>query len=250
MSAEVYIDYLLFCKEGTGSRADLYFVEFATLRDEVPHIERFAAEGRLAAKLSLGDLCSLRATSRRRLLSAEPSDAYDIEAPMFTLLLRLKAAQFPRPGEGPFRAEEYYSFAELRELLEYREPPAERLANAFLKGVCYLPALFMPPLLYILLLCWMLPAASGLWAPIVAVLILPAMIFAMGVLYQLISVALVRWERTRYGILRRFALASGGKRRSLTLSKESARTIKRFAAGALCCLLAALVIFLVSSLAH
>ena len=164
---------------------------------------------------------------------------------MFTLLLRLKAAQFPYPGEGPFRAEEYYSFAELRELLEYREPPAKRLANAFLKGVCYLPALFMPPLLYILLLCWMLPAASGLW-----VLILPAMIFAMGVLYQLISVALVRWERTRYGILRRFALASGGKRRSLTLSKESARTIKRFAVGALCCLLAALVIFLVSSLAH
>ena len=66
----------------------------------------------------------------------------------------------------------------------------------------------------------------------------------------IVLVGMLVVSRIDYHILHRFALASGGKLRSLTLSKESAHTIKRFAAGALCCLFAALVIFLVSSLAH
>lgn len=230
MAAVPMADMLLFCVESAAGSRVAYFVRLDTLRDDVPELHRFSCPRRLFDALVLGGLYALRA-SGRRLTAAKLLAEYDIDESYFTLLLELKSILFRR-GEGlpSFEPSAYYSFAELRALLEYREPLLFREANALIRAVAYAPAFLLPPLFYVLLLSARLKANASPAAPALLILALPAMVFCMAALYRLAQWLLLRLERTRYGMLRAYTLRHGGRRLALSLGRPAKRRLWRFGA--------------------
>lgn len=207
-----------------------YFAELDTLRDDVPELHRFSCSKKLLDSLILGGLYSVR-PSGRRIAAISLQGEYDIDDGYFSLLLELKSIRYRR-GErlSAFDPSEYYSFSELRSLMEYREPLAYRAINLLIRAALYLPALVLPPVAYILLLSALLRSSASAGAPLLLILSLPAMVFAMAASYQLCEMLLLKMERTRYGMLRAYTLRHGGLRLALTMAPAAKK--KLFALGA------------------
>ncbi len=169
-------------------------------------------------------------SSGRRITAVSLQGEYDIDDGYFSLLLELKSIRYRR-GErlNAFDPSEYYSFSELRSLMEYKEPLAYRAVNWLIRAALYLPALVLPPAAYVLLLSALLRSSASAGAPLLLILSLPAMVFAMAASYQLCAAALLKMERTRYGLLRAYTLRHGGLRLALTMASAAK---KLFALGA------------------
>jgi hypothetical protein len=207
-----------------------YFAELDTLKDDVPVLHRFSCSKKVLDSLILGGLYSLRA-SGKRILSVSLLGEYDIDDSYFTLLLELKSIRYRR-GESltSFDPSAYYSFSELRSLIEYKEPFSYRAVNFLLRAALYFPAFVLPPAGYIFLLSALLRKAPSAGAPLMLVLALPAMVFLMAALYRLSEMLLLKMERTRYGMLRAYTLRHGGQRLALTLGAAAKKRL--FALGA------------------
>ena len=205
-----------------------YFAELDTLKDDVPELHRFSCSKKALNALILGGLYSLR-VSGRRILSADLSGEYDIDDSYFTLLLELKSIKYRR-GEAlaAFDPAAYYSFSELRALLEYKEPFSYRAVNLLIRAGMYLPAFALPPAGYVFLLTALLKRSSSAGAPLLLILALPAMVFLMAALYRLAEVLLLKMERTRYGILKVYTLRHGGQRLALKLGRASKKRLLVF----------------------
>ena len=211
-------DLLLFCKERLPGRRLLYFVELDTLRADLPVLHCFCAGRKTFESAVLGGLYRLE-TRKSRIVTAVFDGEYDIEESYFSMLLEFKSLRYDSPEEpAPFYPDRYYSFAELRSLLEYREPAGRRFVNGLVRVLAAIPPLVIPPAVYLLLLSWLLPGCSTFAAPFGALLSLPSMVFLMAWGYSLFHLALLRWPRTRYGMLRAYALRHGGLRQGLKLS--------------------------------
>jgi len=223
-------DLLLFCVESAAGSRVAYFAELDTLKNDVPELRRFSCPKKIFDSLILGGLYSVR-SSGRRITAVSLQGEYDIDDGYFSLLLELKSIRYRR-GErlNAFDPSEYYSFSELRSLMEYKEPLAYRAVNWLIRAALYLPALVLPPAAYVLLLSALLRSSASAGAPLLLILSLPAMVFAMAASYQLCAAALLKMERTRYGLLRAYTLRHGGLR--LALSMASAAKKKLFALGA------------------
>lgn len=220
LASFVLPDMLLFCVESAAGSHVAYFVELSTLKDEVPELRRFSCSHKLLNTLMLGGLYTLK-VSGRRLVTATLTAEYDIDESYFTLLLELKSILYRR-GEGlsAFDPTAYYSFSELRSLMEYREPFSRRAGNFLIRALAYAPAFLLPPVLYVLLLSALLKSSASPAAPLLLVLALPMMVFCMAALYRLGETGLLRLERTRYGMLRAYTLRHGGQRLSLKMSED------------------------------
>ena len=211
---------LLFCVESAAGARVAYFAELDTLKDDVPELHRYACPRALFGSLILGGLYSVR-FSGKRMTRADLSGEYDIDDGYFTLLLELKSIRYRLTERlEPFDPSVYYSFSELRSLLEYGESVSFRLVNLLISALLYIPALFAPPVLYMLLISALLPASDSAGVSLLAALSLPAMVFLMALGYQLCQHLLLKMERTRYGILRAYTLRHGGARLALTMSKD------------------------------
>lgn len=223
-------DLLLFCVESAAGSRVAYFAELDTLKNDVPELHRFSCPKKIFDSLILGGLYSVR-SSGRRIFAISLQGEYDIDDGYFSLLLELKSIRY-RKGERlyAFDPSEYYSFFELRSLMEYKEPPAYRAVNWLIRAGLYLPALVLPPVGYILLLSALLRSSASAGAPLLLILSLPAMVFAMAASYQLCAMTLLKMERTRYGLLRAYTLRHGGLRLALTMAPTAKK--KFFAFGA------------------
>lgn len=219
-------DLLLFCKERLPSKHLLYFAELDTLRADLPVLHCFSADKKLFETAALGGLYRLE-TKKSRIVSAVSDGEFDIEESYFSMLLELKTLRYDSAGEpAPFHPDRYYSFKELRSLLEYRESFARRTVNRLIRVLSGIPPLILPPAVYIGLLSWLLPKSPSMAAPFAALLALPLMLFLMMFCYALCHVGLLRLPRTRYGLLKAYALRHGGLRQGLKLSPAEK---KRFA---------------------
>ncbi len=239
-------DLLLFCKERLPGKRLLYFVELDTLRADLPVLHCFSAGRALFDALTPGGLYRLE-TRKRRIVSAQSDGEFDVDESYYSMLLELKELRFDSPDDPrPFHPEQYYSFTEARALYEYREPAARRFGNGLLRLTATFFALALPPAAYVLFLVSALSKNTTFAAPFSALLLLFPALYAMTALYTLCDLLFLRWPRTRYGMLRAYALRHGGRRRSLCLSVQDKRRFAVFGgvSGGMILLAAALLIFL------
>ena len=230
LASHYHEDLLLFCVESAAGGHVAYFAELETLRDDVPELHRFSCSAKVLDSLILGGLYSVR-SSGRHIASITLLGEYDIDEGYFALLMELKSIRYRRGEElNEFDPSEYYSFVELRSLIEYKEPWGYKAVNLLIRAALYFPALVAPPVLYVLLLSALLRSNASPGAPFLLILSLPSMVFAMAACYQLSQTLLLKMERTRYGMLRAYTLRQGGMR--LALNMSSAGKKKFLALGA------------------
>lgn len=123
-------DMLLFCMERPASRHALYFVELNTLREPMPRIHRYFCTARQFETFSLGGCYQLDLRGLQ-LVRAALETEYDIEDTYFALLMELREMRFGDPARArTFDPGRYYTFEEMRSLIQYREPLYWRAALA------------------------------------------------------------------------------------------------------------------------
>ncbi len=244
---------LLFSKELVAGlhRYRLYFTPLSSLRDETPRVFRLLVRTPFAFnRFELGRVYTL-VYSNIYILSSVPREEFNLQEEDFTKLLQTRDLKFMdkktsaalRSVDKPYFAKDrYYSFAEMKEIVNYRPDFLTRLAIAVFSGFMTGVALLGPFALYAWMLYLLIRGQLGLVGfstrslvlPIMGIGALPATIFIMSLLFALSELALLRIDFTKGSILKKYTLAWGGIRKSIYLEPSDIRYIKKFgiAAGA------------------
>ena len=220
-------DMLLFCMERPASRHALYFVELNTLREPMPRIHRYFCTARQFETFSPGGCYQLDLRGLQIVRAALEAE-YDIEDTYFALLMELREMRFGDPARArTFDPGRYYTFEEMRSLIQYREPLYWRAALAVARIPAYLPALLLPVGLYLWLVLALVKGSSALAAPFGALLALPALLLSMWVLYAAADQFMLRRPTFRYGMLRQHMLRHGGERKAMQFTARDWDTMKK-----------------------
>ncbi len=212
---------LLFCKEQRANVYALYFVEFGTMTQRSPCVHRFYAKRKQFVRMLPGG-CYTLALKHLYITQFTLDSEFMISEPYYALLMELREVAFAdTPSRLPRRFDplRYYTFSEVRSLLEYSEPPLRSALRVLFTYACAIFSALIPAALYFLFLSFILgsPIRSQWSAPILAICILPTMFAMMYALYTFAESLLLRWSFTKYYLLQQYALRSAGARRQITM---------------------------------
>ena len=240
-------DMLLFSKERvTGPhRYRLYFTTVSSLKDETPRVFRLLVRTPFTfIKFKIGTVYSL-VYRRLHIFDAKPLEEVELSEELFLRLLHTRDLKFmDKKTSARLRAldkalvseDRYYSFSEMKQIVNYHPDFLTMVAVSAFCGVFFGLALLIPFGLYGCLLSLLTGgqlAAEGfssqaLAIPIMGIGALPITIYIMSVLYALSEFALLRIDFTKRNVLKRYALASGGIRKSFFFELSDIRYLKKF----------------------
>lgn len=252
---------LLFSKgiEQYPSRHILYFVEQETLGGEAPILHRFEIRRTDFERYAIGCVYDLQARGNRiegALLTGEDA----LEPELFLPLIERRDLQFMplsaarqlrRKGRDFFDENDYYSYEETRELLEYETSWANDFVSwlvfASVRGL----AMLLPVALYLFTVYVRINSLSYagskvgqiLAVPVYALTALIFMAFLMMALGVGAETLTMHWDVTRWYLLKRAVLRNSGKRVSVNPSKARIRKLIIFGSVSFGLLLLVLVIF-------
>jgi hypothetical protein len=242
---------LLFSKESVAGlhRYRLYFTPLSSLRDETPRVFRLLVRTPFSfSRFELGRVYTL-VYSNIYILSSVPHEEFNLQEEDFTKLLQTRDLKFMdkktsaalRSVDKPYFAKDrYYSFTEMKEIVNYRPDFLTRVSITTFSAVMTGAALLGPFGLY----AWMLYllirgqlnlvgfSAYSLVLPIMGIGALPVAMFIMSVLFALSELALLRIDFTKGNILKKYTLAWGGIRKSIFFEVSDVRYIKKFGIAA------------------
>ncbi len=238
---------LLFSKESAAGlhRYRLYFTPLSSLRDETPRVFRLLVRTPFSfSRFELGRVYTLT-YSNVYILSSTPKEEFNLQEEDFTKLLQTRDLKFMdkktsavlRSVDKPYFAKDrYYSFNEMKEIVNYRPDILTRVAMTTFSGALTGIALLGPFCLYAWMLYLLIRGQLGLVGfstrslamPIMGIGALPATLFVMSLLFALSELALLRIDFTKGNILKKYTLAWGGIRKSLFFETGDIRYIKKF----------------------
>lgn len=251
MKKTVRENMLLFSKESVAGlhRYRLYFTPISSLRDESPRVFRLLVRTPFSfSRFELGRVYTLT-YNNVYIFSSEAKEEFNLQEEDFTKLLQTRDLKFMdkktsaalRSVDKPYFAKDrYYSFAEMKEIVNYRPDVLTRVAittfSTVLTGVALLgPFCLYAWMLYLLIRGQMNLAgfsSRSLALPIMGIGALPAALFIMSVLFALSELALLRIDFTKGNILKKYTLAWGGIRKSIFFEVSDVRYIKKFGIAA------------------
>jgi len=237
---------LLFSKERVAGlhRYRLYFTPVSSLKDETPRVFRLLVRLPFAFdRYELGRIYTL-VYSGIYLLKSEPKETFSLQEEDYTRLLHIRDLKFMdkrtsaalRAEPPVFSKDNYYSFEETRDIVNYRPDFLTQVAISAFSGALIGLGLLLPFGLYVWMLRLLGRAANAalgfstgaLALPLMGLGALPATMFLMTLLFTLAELALLRIDFTRWHILKRYTLAWGGIRRSIYLERSDIRYLKKF----------------------
>ena len=242
---------LLFSKESVAGlhRYRLYFTPLSSLRDETPRVFRLLVRTPFSfSQFQLGRVYTLT-YNNVHILSSVPKEEFNLQEEDFSKLLQTRDLKFMdkktsaalRSVDMPyFSKNRYYSFTEMKEIVNYRPDFLTRVAITTFSTVMTGVALLGPFCLY----AWMLYllirgqlnligfTTRSLVLPIMGIGALPAALFIMSVLFALSELALLRIDFTKGNILKKYTLAWGGIRKSIFFEVSDINYIKKFGIAA------------------
>ena len=238
---------LLFSKESVAGlhRYRLYFTPLSSLRDETPRVFRLLVRTPFSfSKFELGRVYTLT-YSNVYILSSTQKEEFNLQEEDFTKLLQTRDLKFIdkktsaalRSLDKPYFAKDrYYSFNEMKEIVNYRPDILTRGAMTAFSTVLTGVALLGPFCLYAWMLYLLIKGQLGLVGfssrslamPIMGIGALPATLFIMSLLFALSELALLRIDFTKGNILKKYTLAWGGIRKSIYFEIGDIRYIKKF----------------------
>lgn len=212
----------------------LYFVEKDTLEDEHPSLHRFIIRRTDFNKYCLGCSYDLQVRSNRivgALLTGEdelPPEYYHplMERLCLQFMPLHEARSLRRRGEEFFDPENYYTFEETRELVEYES----NWVDDFIAWLVYVAlrgaAMVIPVGLYVLFLYnWLTSPTRGasvgeiLAMPVYALCAAVLVVFVMMALQIGVDALAYRMNVTRWFLIKRAVLRRTGRRVSINPSK-------------------------------
>ncbi len=257
------IDMLLFCKERLQypRRYILYFTTLETLLSSMPKIHRLTVSSRGAFEsFDLGGVYYLKIKDVR-ITEYTKTDDFNLTENMYLKLLELRELRFMdsstasglrSKGKPLFKPDQYYSFQETRDILWYSPSFFKRLSMRFFEIIFYSLGIIIPFFFYGLVMYENImhlidrgtsaTIADTFTVPILAIGMLPMVIFLMTLSFALIDMLLVRWSFTRFYIIKRYIMLHCGQRKGFSLSRrEKKRLLALFIVG-LVLLVAAIII--------
>lgn len=238
---------LLFSKERVSGlyRYRLYFTPLPSLREDTPRVFRLLVRLPFAFdRFEIGRVYKL-GYSKVHILSFEPQETFNLLEEDFTKLLQTRDLKFMdkrtsavlRSVDEPSSLKDrYYTFDEMREIVNYQQDFLTTVAVGTFSSVLTGAALLLPFGLYALMLYLLakgqlaIEGFSGraLALPIMGIGALPVTLFLMSVLFALSELALLRIDFTKWSLLKKYTLAWGGIRKSFFLEESDIRYLKRF----------------------
>jgi len=244
---------LLFSKERvTGMyRYRLYFTPVSSLRNETPRVFRLLVRSPFAFnKFEIGRVYKL-CYSNVHILSYEPKDEFNLQEEDYVRLLETRDIKFIdkktsaalRQIDQPlFSKDRYYSFDELKQIVNYKQDFLTSVAVTAFSGALSGLALLLPFGLYALMLRIIIGgqltmagfSSKSLVLPVLGIGALPATIFIMSILFAISELALLRIDFTKWNLIKKYTLSWGGIRKSIFFELSDIRYLKKFgiAAGA------------------
>jgi hypothetical protein len=238
---------LLFSKELASGlhRYRLYFTPLSSLRDETPRVFRLLVRTPFSfSRFELGRVYTLT-YSNVYIIASVPKEEFNLQEEDFTKLLQTRDLKFMdkktsaalRSVDKPYFAKDrYYSFIEMKEIVNYRPDWLTRVAITAVSTALTGAALLGPFCLY----AWMLYllirgqmnlvgfSSQALALPIMGIGALPAALYVMSVLFALSELALLRIDFTKGSVLKKYTLAWGGIRKSIFFEISDIRYLKKF----------------------
>lgn len=238
---------LLFSKERFAGlyRYRLYFTPISSLRDETPRVFRLLVRTPFSFnKFEIGRVYKLT-YSNVHILSYEPKETFNLQEDDFQKLLQTRDFKFMdkktsavlRSADEPETSKDrYYSYEEMREIINYKQDFLTSVATGTVSAVLTGAALLLPFGLYALMLYLILRGqmdlsgftSKSLVLPIMGIGALPVTLFCMSALYALSELALLRIEFTKWNLLKKYTLSWGGIRKSFFFEESDIRYLKKF----------------------
>ena len=242
---------LLFSKERVAGlyRYRLYFTPVTSLRDETPRVFRLLVRWPFTFnKFEIGKVYKL-SYSNVRILSFEPQSEFNLQEEDYVRLLETRDIKFMdkktsaalRQIDPPlFTKDRYYSFDELKQIVNYRQDFLTSVAVTVFSGALTGFALLLPFGLYVLLLNLIIRSqlaiaafsSKSLVLPIIGIGALPLTIFIMSMLFALSELALLRIDFTKWNLIKKYTLSWGGIRKSIFFEFSDIRYFKKFGIAA------------------
>ncbi len=252
---------LLFSKgiEQYPSSRILYFVERDTLESEQPLLHRFIIRRADFDRYMIGCVYDLQARGNRidgALLVDEDALPAELFLPLverrdLQFMPLARARQLRRKGKDFFDENDYYSYDETRELLEFETD----WADDFLSWLVFVAvrglALLLPVALYLYTLYYRINSLSYeksnvgqiLAVPIFALVAAVFMVFMMMALSVGAETLTMHMNVTRWFLLKRAVLRNSGKRVSVNPSRARIRKLVIFGSVSFALLLIILIVF-------
>ncbi len=264
MKKTVRENMLLFSKERASgpNRYRLYFTPVSSIKDETPRVFRLLVRLPFSFyKFEMGRVYSL--TYRKiHILKFEPKEEYDLSEEHFVKLLQTRDLKFMdkktsaalRSMDKPyFSKDRYYSFAETKEIVNYRTDFLTTVAVSTFSVVMSGIAFLLPFCLYGLMLFLMIKGQIGITGfnpkalvlPVMGIGALPITLYIMSVLFSLSELLLLRIDFTKWSVLKKYTLSWGGMRKSMFFEISDVRFLKKFGIIAASVLAAAVIISLI-----
>lgn len=241
---------LLFSKERVAGlyRYRLYFTPISSLRDETPRVFRLLVRTPFAFnKLEVGRIYKLT-YSNVHIQSFEPRDDFNLQEEDYVRLIETRDIKFMdkktsaalRQSDQPSSKDRYYSFDEMKQIVNYRQDILTSIAVTAFSGAVTALALLLPFVIYALMIRIVVGsqlAAGGftskaLALPILGIGVLPATIYVMSILFAFSELALLRIEFTKWNLIKKYTLAWGGIRKSMFFELSDIRYFKKFGIAA------------------
>lgn len=247
MNKTVRENMLLFSKERVNGlyRYRLYFTPLSSLRDEAPRVFRLLVRTPFSfAKFELGRVYTL-AYTKLHILSFKPKETFNLQEEDFGKLLHIRDLKFmDKKTSAVLRGaddqqtykDRYYSFEEMREIINYKQDFLTSVATGTVSAVVTGLALLLPFLLYVLMLYLIIQSQLGmagfnskaLLLPILGIGALPTTLFAMSLLFALGEFVLLRIDFTKWNLVKKYTLSWGGIRKSFFFEERDIRYMKKF----------------------
>ncbi len=238
---------LLFSKERFAGlyRYRLYFTPLSSLRDETPRVFRLLVRTPFSFnKFEIGHTYKL-IYNNVHILSFEQKESFNLQEDDFAKLLQTRdfkfmdkktSAALRSVDEPKAEKDRYYSYEEMREIINYKQDFLTSVAAGAISCVMSAAALLLPIGIYALMLFLIIRgqlnltgfSSKALVLPLMGMGALPATLFGMYALYALNELALLRIEFTKWNLLKRYTLAWGGIRKSIFLEESDIRQLKKF----------------------
>ena len=252
---------LLFSKgiEQYPSKRILYFVERDTLMSEQPLLHRYVIRRGDFDRYMIGCVYDLQARGNRidgALLVDEDALPPELFLPLverrdLQFMPIARARQLRRKGKDFFDENDYYSYDETRELLEFETDWADDFLSWLVFVVVRGLALLLPVALYLYTLYVRINSLSYeksnvdqiLAVPIYALTAAIFMVFMMMALSVGAETLTMHMDVTRWFLLKRAVLRNSGKRVSVNPSRARIRKLVVFGSVSFALLLIVLIVF-------
>ena len=241
---------LLFSKERVAGlyRYRLYFTPISSLRDETPRVFRLLVRTPFAFnKLEVGRIYKLT-YSNVHIQSFEPRDEFNLQEEDYVRLIETRDIKFMdkktsaalRQTDQPGSKDRYYSFDEMKQIVNYRQDLLTSIAVTTFSGAITALALLLPFVIYALMIRIVIGSqlsaggftSKALALPILGIGALPATIYIMSILFAFSELALLRIEFTKWNLIKKYTLAWGGIRKSMFFELSDIRYFKKFGIAA------------------